>query len=154
MLYMSQSVRFPSFPFLSMILCPKTTKANLSQDDDAQIHPAGRHVPQTSGEPSQGLPAWIASNPTANLENTDVVLWHTFGITHFPSPEDFPVMPAEPMTLLLRPRNFFTRNPCLDVPPSYCSVPSGVKQGSTLVDKISKLAFGEKAEVGKEDKCC
>lgn len=112
-------------------------------DDDSQIHPAGRHVPQTSGEPSMGLPAWIAANPQANIANTDIVLWHTFGITHFPSPEDFPVMPAEPMTLLLRPRNFFTRNPCLDVPPSYCSVPSGVKQGHTLVDKLSRLAFSE-----------
>jgi primary-amine oxidase len=68
-------------------------------DDDGQLHPAGRHVPQTSGEPSQGLPAWIAANPDANLDNEDVVLWHTFGLTHFPSPEDFPVMPAEPMTV-------------------------------------------------------
>lgn len=129
-------------------------------DDDAQIHPAGRHVPQTSGEPSQGIPAWIAANPTANLENTDVVLWHTFGLTHFPAPEDFPVMPAEPMSLLLRPRNFFTRNPALDVAPSYCSVPSGVAQGSTLVDKISKLAFGEKETATAQGKapgeaaCC
>ncbi|KAF2654252.1 hypothetical protein K491DRAFT_694016 [Lophiostoma macrostomum CBS 122681] len=125
---------------------------HVTKYDDSQIHPAGRHVPQTSGEPSQGIPAWIAENPTANIANTDVVLWHTFGITHFPSPEDFPVMPAEPMTLLLRPRNFFTRNPCLDVPPSYCSVPSGVKQGSTLVDKISQLAFGGTQE--KKGSCC
>lgn len=64
-------------------------------------------------------------------------------------------MPAEPMTLLLRPRNFFTRNPCLDIAPSYCSVPSGVKQGSTLVDKISKLAFGEtKKEPSNSVACC
>jgi len=70
-----------------------------STDNDTQLHPAGRHVPQTSGEPSQGLPAWISANPTANLDNEDVVLWHTFGLTHFPSPEDFPVMPAEPMTV-------------------------------------------------------
>ena len=70
-----------------------------STDDDSQLHPAGRHVPQTSGEPSQGIPAWIAANPDANLDNEDVVLWHTFGLTHFPSPEDFPVMPAEPMTV-------------------------------------------------------
>lgn len=98
-----------------------------------------------------GLPAWIALNPQEKIANEDVVLWHTFGITHFPSPEDFPVMPAEPMTLLLRPRNFFTRNPCLDVPPSYCSVPSGVKQGSTLVDKLSRLALPE--SVTKEA-CC
>jgi primary-amine oxidase len=88
------------------------------------------------------------------LTNTDVVLWHTFGITHFPSPEDFPVMPAEPMTLLLRPRNFFTRNPCLDIPPSYCSVPSGVKQGSTLVDKLSRMAFGEKKVESATLTCC
>jgi primary-amine oxidase len=59
-------------------------------------------------------------------------------------------MPAEPMTLLLRPRNFFTRNPCLDVPPSHCSVPSGVRQGGSLVDKISQLAFGkEKRDMPK-----
>ncbi|KAI7289836.1 hypothetical protein KC315_g19987, partial [Hortaea werneckii] len=90
---------------------------HVTQYSDDQIHPAGRHVPQTSGEPSQGIPAWIAANPSARLDNTDVVLWHTFGLTHFPSPEDFPIMPAEPMTVLLRPRNFFTRNPALDVPP-------------------------------------
>jgi primary-amine oxidase len=56
-------------------------------------------------------------------------------------------MPAEPMTLLLRPRNFFTRNPCLDIPPSFCSVPSGVRQGSTLVDRLSRMAFGEEKPV-------
>ncbi|KAK0663738.1 Copper amine oxidase 1 [Lasiodiplodia hormozganensis] len=124
---------------------------HVTKYDDEQVHPAGRHVPQTSGEPSMGLPAWIAADPHGSIDNTDIVMWHTFGITHFPSPEDFPVMPAEPMTLLLRPRNFFTRNPCLDVPPSYCSVPSGVKQGSTLVDKLSRLAFDEKKEGGS---CC
>jgi primary-amine oxidase len=109
-------------------------------DNDSQIHPAGRHVPQTSGEPSMGLPQWIAENPNANIANTDIVLWHTFGITHFPSPEDFPVMPAEPMTLLLRPRNFFLRNPALDVPPSYARTPSQVlagKKGCESADKAS-----------------
>jgi primary-amine oxidase len=100
---------------------------NTQTDADDQTHPAGRHVPQTSGTPSRGIPEWLASAPDASIENTDVVLWHTFGITHFPSPEDFPVMPAEPMTLLLRPRNFFERNPALDVPPSYCSTPSQVR---------------------------
>lgn len=103
-------------------------------DDDAQIHPAGRHVPQTSGETSiptnTDLPAWIAANPKASVANEDVVLWHTFGLTHFPAPEDFPVMPAEPMTVLLRPRNFFDRNPALDVAPSFSSWPSQVKAGS------------------------
>ncbi|KAI6791810.1 hypothetical protein KC332_g14965 [Hortaea werneckii] len=127
-------------------------------DSDDQIHPAGRHVPQTSGEPSQGIPAWIAANPSARLDNTDVVLWHTFGLTHFPSPEDFPIMPAEPMTVLLRPRNFFTRNPALDVPPSYSRTPTQVQAGKGgvkgLVDNVSRLAFGGGGEKGGSNDCC
>lgn len=127
----------PSFP--PLIIPSLTTHL----DDDSQIHPAGRHVPQTSGEPSMGLPAWIAENPSASIDNTDVVLWHTFGLTHFPAPEDYPIMPAEPMTLLLRPRNFFTRNPALDVPPSFARTPGEVaaKKGgvSGSCDGTSKL---------------
>lgn len=50
-------------------------------------------------------------------------------------------MPAEPMTVLLRPRNFFLRNPALDVPPSYARTPSQVAAGKTgcnsCVDKTS-----------------
>ncbi|KAK1755512.1 copper amine oxidase [Echria macrotheca] len=111
---------------------------------DDQLWPAGRHVPQTSGEPSRGLPEWIGDG-TESIEDTDVVLWHTFGLTHFPAPEDFPVMPAEPMSLLLRPRNFFISNPVMDVPPSYASTPSQVAAGNQGVlnaaDKMSKLAF-------------
>lgn len=32
-------------------------------------------------------------------------------------------MPVEPITLYLRPRNFFLKNAALDVPPSYSSTP-------------------------------
>ncbi|KAK2049447.1 copper amine oxidase [Colletotrichum somersetense] len=113
---------------------------------DDELWPAGRHVPQTSGEPSRGLPEWIGDG-SENIEQEDIVLWHTFGVTHIPSPEDFPIMPQESMTLLLRPRNFFANNPCLDVPPSYCSTPSQVAAGNQGVldatDKVSKLAFNE-----------
>ena len=56
------------------------------------------------------------------------------------------------MTVLLRPRNFFTQNPALDVPPSYSSTPSQVAAGKSgiraIVDNLSRLAFG-----GKQD-CC
>jgi primary-amine oxidase len=61
-------------------------------------------------------------------------------------------MPAEPMTLLLRPRHFFERNPALDVPPSYCSTPSQIAgQGKVLdaADKMSKLAI-----VSGAGECC
>ncbi|TQN65480.1 Copper amine oxidase 1 [Colletotrichum shisoi] len=112
---------------------------------DDELWPAGRHVPQTSGEPSAGLPEWIGDG-TETIEQEDVVLWHTFGVTHIPAPEDFPVMPVEPITLLLRPRNFFANNPVMDVPPSYCSTPSQVAAGKGALeaaDKVSKLAFSE-----------
>ena len=53
-----------------------------------------------------------------NIENTDVVVWHTFGVTHVPRPEDWPVMPVEYAGFSLMPVGFFERNPALDVPPS------------------------------------
>lgn len=81
-------------------------------------------------------------------------------------------MPAEPMTVLLRPRNFFLKNPALDVPPSWSCTPSAVAaaaaaagkksdgSGSSagvrgVVDGISRLAFGggEKKEGGGGQNC-
>jgi primary-amine oxidase len=88
-----------------------------------QLYPAGKYVPQTSGEPSVGLPQWLEDTSTASIENTDIVLWHTFGLTHFPRAEDFPLMPTESVSLILRPTNFFIKNPGLDVMPSTCSFP-------------------------------
>jgi hypothetical protein len=70
-----------------------------------------------------GLPQWMEDHSARNIENTDVVLWHTFGLTHFPRAEDFPLMPAEGVSLILRPCNFFERNPGLDILPSACSFP-------------------------------
>lgn len=117
---------------------------HVTKYSDDQLWPAGRHVPQTSGEPSAGLPEWIGDGKES-IENTDIVLWHTFGVTHIPAPEDFPIMPAEPMTLLLRPRNIFTNNPVMNVPPSYVSIPSQIAAKKEAVvnaaDKLSKMAF-------------
>lgn len=130
---------------------------HVTKYEDGQIHPAGRHVPQTSGDISEGIPAWLAANPEASLDNTDVVLWHTFGLTHFPAPEDYPLMPAEPMTVLLRPRNFFTQNPCMDVPASYSATPTQIAAGKAgikgVVDNISQLAFGDNIK-GGSNQCC
>lgn len=90
---------------------------------------------------------WIEeAGSNSSIDNTDIVLWHTFGLTHFPSPEDFPVMPAEPMTVLLRPRNFFDRNPALDVPPSYSRAPSQVAAGKSGCGCSSK-AKGDDSSV-------
>ena len=63
-----------------------------------------------------GLPEWTTAD--RSLEDVDVVLWYTFGVTHLPRPEDWPVMPVESTGFLLSPYGFFDRNPALDVPPS------------------------------------
>jgi primary-amine oxidase len=62
-----------------------------------------------------GLPAWTAAD--RSIEQTDVVLWYTFGAHHVPRPEDWPVMPVVKIGFMLRPRGFFDRSPALDVPP-------------------------------------
>jgi primary-amine oxidase len=63
-----------------------------------------------------GLPQWTAAD--RSLEDADLVLWHTFGISHVARPEDWPVMPAERCGFRLKPWGFFDRNPALDVPPN------------------------------------
>jgi primary-amine oxidase len=63
-----------------------------------------------------GLPAWTAADRP--IVDTDVVLWHTFGLTHVVRPEDWPVMPVERTGFWLVPVGFFDRNPALDIPPA------------------------------------
>ena len=63
-----------------------------------------------------GLPAWTAADRP--IEDTDVVLWHVFGLHHITRPEDWPVMPVDRTSFWLKPWGFFDRNPALDVPPS------------------------------------
>lgn len=44
------------------------------------------------------------------------VTYITFGVNHIASPEQFPVMSAETLTVSLKPSGFFEQNPSLDVP--------------------------------------
>ncbi len=75
---------------------------------------AGEYANQHAG--GDGLPRWTAAN--REIVDTDVVVWYCFGITHFPRPEDWPVMPVEYTGFLLQPAGFFDRNPALDLPRS------------------------------------
>jgi primary-amine oxidase len=76
--------------------------------------PAGDFPNQHPG--GAGLPAWTAADRP--IVDTDIVLWHTVGATHFSRPEDFPVMPVEYVGFTLKPAGFFDRNPALDLAPS------------------------------------
>jgi primary-amine oxidase len=82
--------------------------------DPSEQYPAGDFVNQHPG--GAGIPAWIAADRP--LEDTDIVLWHTFGLTHFPRIEDWPIMPVDSFGFVLKPHNFFGRNLALDVPES------------------------------------
>lgn len=121
-----------------------------------RLYPSGDHVAQWSGDGARGMREWIGDG-TDEIENTDILVFHTFGITHFPAPEDFPVMPTEIFDLMLRPRHFFTENPVLDVKPSYARTTTEVRAGakgtdtcSLNVDKSSRLAFSETSSCCKQ----
>jgi primary-amine oxidase len=82
--------------------------------DPAERHAAGEYPNQSDPAQAQGLPTWTKAN--RSLEGQDVVAWYTFGITHIPRPEEWPVMSATTAGFKLVPVSFFTRNPALDVP--------------------------------------
>ncbi|KKP03731.1 copper amine oxidase [Trichoderma harzianum] len=44
------------------------------------------------------------------------VVWSVFGLTHNPRVEDWPVMPVETFQIHIKPTDFFTANPAMDVP--------------------------------------
>ncbi len=89
--------------------------------DPDQRYPAGDFVNQNPG--GAGIPAFIAGD--RDIDGADIVLWHTFGPTHVPRPEDWPVMPVARCGFVLKPTGFFDRNPTLDVPPSAPHCTSG-----------------------------
>ena len=81
--------------------------------DAAERYPAGDYPNQNPG--GDGLPKWTQAD--RDLDACDVVVWYTFGQTHIPRLEDWPVMPVSSVGFLLRPDGFFDRNPALDLPP-------------------------------------
>ncbi|MGI5127823.1 primary-amine oxidase [Pseudonocardia sp. CA-107938] len=92
--------------------------------DAAQRYAAGDFVNQHAG--GAGLPAYVAGD--RDIDGQDVVVWHTFGLTHFPRPEDWPIMPVDSTGFTLKPVGFFDRNPALDVPrtrSAHCSAAPG-----------------------------
>ncbi|WAR64095.1 hypothetical protein PtB15_16B255 [Puccinia triticina] len=79
-----------------------------------QYYPSGKFVPGTMETPVDSIENWLADDQ--NIENEDIVTYVTFGVNHIPTPEQFPVMSAETLTVTLKPSGFFDQNPSLDVP--------------------------------------
>ncbi|KAK7211727.1 hypothetical protein V2G26_018905 [Clonostachys chloroleuca] len=84
---------------------------------DGENFPSGKYTMQSAG--GDGIASVIArrreSGATQSVRDQDIVIWHTFGSTHNPRIEDWPVMPSEKLMVGLKPVNFFSGNPGLDV---------------------------------------
>jgi primary-amine oxidase len=81
--------------------------------DEAERYAAGDYPNQSKG--GDGLVKWTEEDRP--VENADVVFWYTFGHTHVPRPEDYPVMPVAYTGFLLKPNGFFALNPANDLQP-------------------------------------
>ncbi|KAI9826483.1 MAG: hypothetical protein M1819_007332 [Sarea resinae] len=112
---------------------------------DRQLFPAGDYTNQSIG--GSGIASWPSIVSHAPVRNKDIVIWHTYGFTHNPRVEDFPVMPAEIAEVHLKPYNFELFNPANDVPPSTQEV-----NKSVLVGDFKSLEKGN--VVGAEGKLC
>ncbi|GAB6903453.1 primary-amine oxidase [Kineosporia succinea] len=84
----------------------------VTAQSDAERYPSGQYVNQNPG--NTGIDTWTRAD--RDVDGTDIVVWHTFGLTHFPRPEDWPIMPVDQTGFVLKPSGFFDRNPALDAP--------------------------------------
>jgi len=80
--------------------------------DPAERYASGEYPNQHAG--GDGIPRYIKAN--RSIDNSDIVVWHSFGHTHVCKPEDFPVMPVEYAGFMLKPNGFFAQNAGIDVP--------------------------------------
>ncbi|CAG8243633.1 unnamed protein product [Penicillium salamii] len=114
----------------------------ITRYDDEEHFPSGRHTMQSLG--GEGIASAIerrAGTADSSVRGKDIVIWHTFGSTHNPRIEDWPVMPSEKMVVGLKPVNFFTGNPGLDV-----ALSTQEKNRSVLV--------GGGDDVNSKSSCC
>lgn len=65
-----------------------------------------------------GLVEWcsqsMADAAADDAPASSVVLWHVYGVTHIPRPEEWPVMPVEQVGFSFVPCGFFDTNPLVD----------------------------------------
>jgi primary-amine oxidase len=51
-----------------------------------------------------------------SIMNTDIVAWYTMAFHHVPRPEDWPQMPTMWHDFTLRPFDFYSADPLMDLP--------------------------------------
>jgi len=136
-----------SFPALMDPQAPQYLRAPVightlwvTRHHDDERWPCGAYPTQSTRD--DGLTRWIADGEP--LENTDVVLWHVFGLHHITRIEDWPIMPADTVSFWLKPFGFFDQNPSIDVPPSmkngdHCHTGAGAQEHGNRGDHSHEL---------------
>ena len=81
--------------------------------DSEERYPSGDFVNHSDG--SGDIRAFVAKDRP--IENTDIVLWHVFGLHHPVRVEDFPVQPCVMTGFKLMPFGFFDGNPAINLAP-------------------------------------
>jgi len=79
-----------------------------------RYHPNERYAAgdyPNQGPAGDGLPRFIADDES--IENQDIVAWYTFGVSHLPRPEEWPVMPVHKTGFKLVPVGFHSKNPAM-----------------------------------------
>jgi primary-amine oxidase len=80
--------------------------------DEREMFGSGNYPNQSRGD--DGL--FTYTEKDRSIVDEDIVLWYTFGVTHIPRQEDFPVMPVVTAGFSLKPSGFFDMNPANDLP--------------------------------------
>jgi hypothetical protein len=103
---------FTSDPEIRRAIAPKALARFKDKIREITRHAAGTYV--TSSKGLEGLAAWTQADRP--IENTDIVAWYTLRFHHMVRLEDWPIMPILRHDFLIRPQNFFEKNPVLTLP--------------------------------------
>lgn len=120
---------------------------------DGELWAAGEYTNQSRSEVG-GVTDMAArvGDVLADVEGTSggnrcsPVVWAVFGLTHNPRVEDWPVMPVEIHQMMLKPVDFFTSNPAIDVP-------SSKNEASVLVGCCKPQENGTHSTNGTRGEC-
>jgi primary-amine oxidase len=80
--------------------------------NENEMFGGGNYPNQSQGD--NGLMKYTKQD--RSIVDKDIVLWYTFGVTHIPRQEDFPVMPVVAAGFSFKPNGFFDINPSNDIP--------------------------------------
>ncbi|OAL51393.1 copper amine oxidase-like protein [Pyrenochaeta sp. DS3sAY3a] len=115
--------KFTPLPTQKLLAAPGSIQAQralftnhhvwVTKYQDDELYAAGRFTLQSQLE--QGGVHDMAARKD-DVTDEDLVVWNTFGLTHNPRVEDWPVMPVEIYQVHFKPSDFFDRNPAIDVP--------------------------------------